>query len=264
MKPFTKPRPSFEPWKDSSGVFESILVRQKKIFRFEEHINRLFASAKALRQKVPQDKEALKKTILQKTRESGLEDAYLRVGIAPNNTPVIIVKKLTPHPKSIYVKGVRIGVIPTRKAHPETTNPRIKNQNFLCGVLAKIEATQRNLFEGLMCGSQGFVAEGTISNIFIVRDGILATPPTTDILKGITRGVTIEIARRAGIEIWEQPFTGYDIYTADEALLTYTSAGIVPAVEIDGRRVGNGHPGPLTKKLIRLYEATFQKEATPV
>jgi branched-chain amino acid aminotransferase len=202
--------------------------------------------------------------ILGKARESGFENIYLRMSLKPEATPVIVVKEITPYPEDLYLYGVRAGFVPTRRIHPEVQNPRIKSSDFLTNILARIEADQRGLFEGLMCDSRGFIAEGTISNIFIVQNGGLKTPPTVNILKGITRDVAIELASRLGIEVHEKMFTRYDAYVGEEAFLTYTSAGIVPVVEIDGRAIGDGTPGPLTKKLMKRYKEILKEESIPI
>lgn len=245
------------------GIFETILVRKRRIFKLDEHIDRLFASARAFHQEIPLDKVSLKEKILKEARESLFRDIYLRVAVS-NAQVSIIAKEFIPYPERDSRQGIRAAVVPTRRSHPEITNPRTKNQNFLSNILARTEAISRNLPEGLMCDQGGFLTEGTISNLFIVRDGILKTPPGINILKGITRGVVMDLALAAGTYCCEEMLTPYDLYTADEAFLTYTSAGIVPVVEADGRTIGNGFPGPLTRRLIELYEETFWAEARPI
>lgn len=272
MRPFKRPRRSSGPWRErlihdllsNQGVFETILVRKRKIFRLKEHIERILASTKTLQLKTPLDRDALKEAILRKARRSKLEDIYLRVSITPTRLPVIIVRELVPYPEEVYLKGVEIGSTATERVHPEVLNPRIKSQDFLANIMAKIEAIERGLFEGLMHDPQGLLAEGTISNIFIVKNKVLLTPPKTNILEGITRDVVMEIAHRAGVRIHEERLTRYDIHTAEEAFLTYTSVGILPVVKVDGRVIGNGFPGPLTKRLSLLYEEAFQREARPI
>ncbi len=251
------------------GVFEGIRAYGGVVFKLDEHLDRLFDSARAIMLRIPLDKEQVKKTIYQALEVNGLEDAYIRLlvtrgigslGLDPFECKhpqlVIIADKITLYPREFYQKGLELVTVATIRNHPSALNPRIKSLNYLNNILAKIEAITAGVIEAVMLNHEGFVAEGTGDNIFIVREGTLSTPPmSAGILGGITRKVVIDLARREQMEAREENLTRYDLYCADECFVTGTAAEICPVVKIDGRVIGTGKPGPVTEKLSELFTA---------
>ncbi|MBC7335752.1 MAG: aminotransferase class IV, partial [Clostridia bacterium] len=169
------------------------------------------------------------------------------------------------YPKELYEKGLELVTVATRRNLPEALNPRIKSLNYLNNILGKIEATLAGASEGLMLNQEGYVAEATGDNIFLVKNGVLLTPPAyVGILEGITRGAVMELARRQGIEVREAVFTRHDVYVADECFLTGTAAEIIPVSKLDGRVIGQGRPGPITKNLMRAFHELTRLEGEPI
>ncbi|HUX01677.1 MAG: branched-chain-amino-acid transaminase [Phycisphaerae bacterium] len=249
------------------GVFEGIRSYGGKVFRLKEHIRRLFDSANGIRLAIPMTADELAKAVTDTLGANGLKDAYIRVvvtrgvgtlGLDPNRcrepNVFIITDKIELYPPELYENGLEIITAATMRNHPNAVNPRIKSLNYLNNILAKIEAIDAGTLEAVMLNHQGFVAECTGDNLFIVRDGLLLTPPIgAGILEGITRDEILAIAREARIEIREENLTRYDLYVADECFLTGTAAEVVPVVRIDGRTIGDGHPGPVTKRLAEEF-----------
>ncbi len=261
------------------GVFEGIRCYSGNIFKLKEHVDRLYDSAKVIMLKIPMSKEEMIKAIVETVRENGLRDAYIRVvvsrgegtlGLDPRKCPspnvVIIADKIVLYPKELYEKGLTIITVPTRRNITEALNPRIKSLNYLNNILAKIEAINAGAYEALMINNEGYVAECTGDNIFYVKKGEIFTPPSAmGALEGITRNTVMEIAQeKLGIEIKEKVFTRYELYTADEVFLTGTAAEIVPVVKIDGREVGDGKPGPITRKLMEEFKKIVTIEGVKV
>jgi branched-chain amino acid aminotransferase len=249
------------------GAFETILVKERRVFRLEEHIERLVASLKHLFKDIQIDPQVIKERIFWVLKDFQGENLYVRASIVmEKRVPhlIVIVKPFAPYPAQLYTKGVKIKVVPTRRNPPETLNPGIKSQDFLPNIIAKREASMWGAEEGVMCSEEGYITEGGTSNLFVVRDGKVKTSPTPYVLRGITRGVVFELLEKEGFLFYEEALTRYDLYVADEAFLTYTSAGIVPVVMVDGRRVGDGRPGPITKRLLWLYDNLFKEEAMPL
>jgi len=249
------------------GVFEGIRSYGGRVFRLKEHIRRLFDSANGIRLTVPMTADEVTKAVTDTLQANGLKDAYIRVvvtrgvgtlGLDPNRcrspNVFIITDKIELYPRELYENGLEIITAATMRNHPNAVNPRIKSLNYLNNILAKIEAIDAGTLEAVMLNHQGFVAECTGDNLFIVRDGLLFTPPIeAGILEGITRDEILAIAREAKIEIREENLTRYDLYVADECFLTGTAAEVVPVVRIDGRQIGDGHPGPVTKRLAEKF-----------
>ncbi len=247
------------------GLFESLIFTNGNIFKLKEHLDRLYEGAKILQLNIPLNRIELSQAIYKTIEKNSLTQVYIRVGIYWGQTLnvefpkgiqhsrfdpniQIIAKPLPQYPKEIYTQGVSIITVPTRKHLIESTNPLIKSSNFGSNILAKIESTA--CFEAIMLNENGYVTEGTISNIFICKKGVLITPPVyLGLLKGITRGVVIELSE---VEVKEEVISRFDLYSSDEAFLTFTSAGIVPVTKIDGRIIGNGQPGIITQKLLSL------------
>ena len=245
------------------GVFEGIRVYEGKVFRLAEHVERLYDSARSIRLEIPMTREqmahAVNDTVTANTKRNG----YIRLlvtrgagylGLDPrkatNPQIIIIVDDITLYPPELYENGMEIATVSTIRNHPNALNPRIKSLNYLNNILAQIEAVQAGCFEALMLNHKGEVAECTGDNIFIVKRGVLKTPPPdAGILEGVTRGAVLELARAAKIPVQENALTRHDVYTADECFLTGTAAEVVPVVKCDGRALGTGRPGPITRQL---------------
>ncbi len=239
------------------GVFESMRSYGGKVFMLDEHMQRFFESCKTSGIPVPIDTRKLKDIIKKRLRHSGCKDAYIRLSIDELSRIDIIVKEFKPHKKAFYTKGVSLKTASVRKSIAKAVEPRVKSQNYLNGVLARAESIGTGEFDSLMLSKDGLVAEATVSNIFAVKNGKLYTPPNhVGILDGITKRFVENIAQKAGIPTVRMPFTRHDLYNADEAFLTNTSMEIMPVVCVDGRKIGTGRPGALTKKL----HSTFRRE----
>jgi len=260
------------------GVFEGIRAYNGKVFMLDEHLDRLYNSAKSIWLTIPLTKEQMKDAILQTLRANKLRDAYIRVvvsrgegdlGLDPRKCPkpniVIITDKIELFPEELYERGIEMVTVSVRRNSPQALNPNIKSLNYLNNILAKIEAINADKPEGLMLTLDGYVAEGTGENIFIVKRGELLTPPAyMGILKGITRQVVMQLAKGEGVPVHEVVLTLYDVYTADECFITGTAAEIVPVVKLDGRTIGDGVPGPITKTLIQKFRQYTQQVGVPI
>ncbi|MEW5768116.1 MAG: branched-chain-amino-acid transaminase [bacterium] len=260
------------------GVFEGIRSYNGRIFKLAEHLNRLYASARAIMLDIPLSKEDLTQAIITTVRANQIRDGYIRLvvtrgigdlGLDPrkavNPSIFIIVDKITLYPEEYYINGLEVITVPTRRNFPEAINPCIKSLNYLNNILAKIEANMAGVLEAVMLNADGFVAECTGDNIFIVREGTLITPPTyLGALEGITRDTVIQLAKEMNCPVKEEPFTRYDLYTASECFLTGTAAEVVPVIKIDSRKIGDGRPGPTTRKLIEAFHQLTQTTGTSV
>jgi branched-chain amino acid aminotransferase len=260
------------------GVFEGIRFYQGRVFRLEEHIGRLWDSAKGIALEIPMSASELTAATLETIRQNDLHDGYIRLlitrgagslGLSPDScrrpSIIIIAATIALYPEALYEKGVNMVTCATRRTAPAALSPRIKSLNYLNNVLAKIEAQQAGAAEGVMLNEQGYVAECTGDNLFILKAGRLYTPPVNaGILEGITRRVAFELAEKNGFIVEERDLTRYDIITADECFLTGTAAEIIPAVELDRRLIGNGQPGPVTLKLIEDFRRLTQTTGTPI
>ena len=249
------------------GVFEGIRSYNGLIFKLSEHLDRLYESAKAIELAIPMTKEGLVDAIMRTLKANNLKDAYIRLvvtrgagdlGLDPRKckrpTIFIITDKIVLYPKEFYENGLAVVIVKTRRNAKEALNPQIKSLNYLNNILAKIEAIKANVEESIMLNNDGYVAEGTGDNIFIVRKGVLSTPPEDiGVLKGITRLAVISLAGRESISVKEEMIKPEDLYGADECFLTGTAAEIVPVTKIDGNVIGNGHPGGVTTKLLAAF-----------
>jgi branched-chain amino acid aminotransferase len=256
------------------GVFEGIRVYNRRIFRHEAHLDRLYASAQALALQIPLSRAAMKAAVEETVRRNQREDAYIRLivtrgagelGIDPRSCPrpsvIIIVNDVRVYPKELYAGGITVMTAATRQVSHEAVDPRIKSLNYLKNILAKIDAQQAGAHEAIMLNAQGFIAECTADNLFAVRDGQLLTPsPHDGALAGITRGVILELAGEARIPAAEARLTRYDLYTADEAFVTGTGAELMPVTTADGRPIADGKPGPVTKRLTEAFHALARNE----
>ena len=251
------------------GVFEGIRAYDGIIFKLEEHLARLYGSAKTIMLDIPYDRDEMREIVRQSCIQNGLQDAYIRLvvsrgtgdlGLDPRKcgraTVIVIADKISLYPPELYEHGMSIGTGSIRRSRAEIINPQIKSLNYLNNILAKLEANQRGWGEVLMLSEEGFVAECSADNIFMVRGGVLMTPaPHLGILLGITRQTVMDLARQAGYQVVETTFTRHELWNADEAFLTGSAAEIVPVVKVDERVVGDGKPGPVTQELSRLFRA---------
>ncbi|GEN52827.1 branched-chain-amino-acid transaminase [Halobacillus faecis] len=249
------------------GVFEGIRVYEGNIFKLDEHLNRLYDSAKSIMLEIPHSKEELEEIIAETVRRNQLETAYIRVvvsrgagnlGLDPascaNPRLVVIAEALALFPKELYERGVRLASVSSRRNRPDVLPPQVKSLNYLNNILVKMEANQAGVDEALMLNDQGYVTEGSADNIFIVKNGTIMTPPTyLGALEGITRNAIIDIAEEKGYKVKEQPFTRHDVYVADEVFLTGTAAEVIAVVEVDQRKVGEGKPGVVTNHLLSEF-----------
>ena len=249
------------------GVFEGIRAYHGRLFKLKEHIDRLFCSAKAILLDLPMTHAELMEATLETCRRNKLNDGYIRLvvtrgrgtlGLNPNRCSdpqvIIIAGKIQLYPPSLYKKGMEIVTVATTRNHHNALNPAIKSLNYLNNIMAKIEANIAGYEEAIMLNTEGYVAECTGDNIFILKDGRMFTPPlSSGALHGITRGTAIDLLAELGVPTSEPNMTRYDLFNADECFLTGTGAEIVPVVKIDQRVIGNGKPGPVTKKVVKAY-----------
>ena len=261
------------------GVFEGIRAYNGRVFRLREHLRRLYRSAQAILLGIPLTPEALEEAVLDSLRANNLEDAYIRLivtrgvgdlGLDPAKCTsgpniVIICATIELYPERFYREGLEVNTVTTRRNLPQALSPAIKSLNYLNNILAKIEVSRAGLHEGIMLNHEGYVAEATGDNIFIVTDGAMRTPPASaSILEGITRAVVLELAAEMGMPAREEHFLQYDVYTASECFLTGTAAEIVPVVKVDGRVIGTGKPGKVTRELMGRFRELTQTEGVPI
>lgn len=261
------------------GVFEGIRAYNGKIFRLEEHIERLFHSAKAIMLDISMSKAQLMKAVARTCWLNRIKNGYIRLvvtrgvgnlGLNPFNckrsSVIIIAGKITLYPPEMYRNGLEMITVPTTRMPPSALNPAIKSLNYLNNVLAKIEAVRGGAIEAVMLNTQGYVAECTGDNLFIVRRGQIYTPPVSaGALDGITRLAVIQLAQEHfGLEIHETNLTRYDVFTADECFLTGTAAEIIPAVKLDGRVIGTGRPGKMTRQLMEEFQDLTLSDGYPI
>jgi len=252
------------------GVFEGIRIYNGAIFKEKEHVRRLFQSAKAIRLEIPMSQDEVAAAMRETMAANGITgDGYVRVvvtrgvgslGISVQHTAcptlVVIADKIALYPPEVYKRGLRCVVASIMRNHPNSTSPRIKSLNYLNNVMAKLEAQDAGADEAIMLNVYGRVCECTGDNIFLVRDGRIATPPSSEgILEGVTRGLVMELARKRGFEVSEEMLVTHDLYVADEIFGTGTAAEIVPIVSVNKRIVGEGKPGPITKQLTEDFIA---------
>jgi len=245
------------------GVFEGIRVYDGKIFRLTQHVDRLYESARHIYLEIPMTREKMAEAITSTVRANAKDNGYIRaivtrgsgyLGLDPRKTTdpqvIIIVDDIALYPPELYEHGLEIATASTIRNHPNALNPRIKSLNYLNNIMAKVEAVNAGCFEALMLNPKGEVAECSGDNIFLVKHGVLKTPPLdAGILEGVTRNAVIELARAADIPVLETALTRHDVYAADECFLTGTAAEVVPVVRCDKRQIGTGKPGPITRLL---------------
>lgn len=260
------------------GVFEGIRAYNGRVFKLKEHIDRLYNGARGIMINVPLTKEEMTEVVLETLRRNQLQDAYIRLvisrgagdlGLDPKKcskpTVVCIADKIVLYPEELYEKGMEIITAATRRNRPEGVNPQMKSLNYLNNIMAKLEANLAGAPEALLLNNEDYVAECTGDNIFIVKNGVLITPPPyVGILVGITRNAIIEAAERLGIKVEEKVFTRYEVFTADECFLSGTAAEAVPVVKVDGRPIADGKPGPITKQIIKEFKELIKTEGTEI
>ena len=258
------------------GVFEGIRVYNRRVFRLDAHLDRLYASAQALALTIPLARGEMAAALEETVRRNQREDVYIRLvvtrgvgelGIDPLSCPrasvIIIVNDVRVYPRELYAGGIKVMTSATRQVSHEAVDPRIKSLNYLKNILAKIDAQQAGAHEAIMLNAEGFIAECTADNLFLVRGGQLFTPsPQDGALGGITRGVILELAAEARIPAAEVRLTRYDLYTADEAFVSGTGAELMPVTSADGRLLADGKPGPLTRRLTEAFHALVRNEGT--
>jgi branched-chain amino acid aminotransferase len=244
----------------------------------KEHIDRLFCSAKAILLKLPMSHAQLMKATVETCRKNNLRDGYIRLvvtrgvgtlGLNPRSckrpSVIIIADKIQLYPPELYQRGMEIVTVPTTRNLHSALNPAIKSRNYLNNILAKIEANNAGCEEAVMLNAEGFVAECTGDNLFIVKNRALFTPPlSAGALYGITRQTVIDLAEEAGLKVFEPNLTRYDLFNADECFLTGTGAELIPVVKIDGRVIGTGKPGPITRRLEEDYHALTKVSGEPI
>ncbi len=260
------------------GVFEGIRAYNGRVFLLKEHLERLYDSAKAIMLTIPMSFDDLQKVVLETCRLSEIRNGYIRLvvtrgvgnlGLSPDKCPkptiFCIADTIQLYPPEYYEKGLRINTSPTQRIPQGALSSSIKSLNYLNNILAKIEGNLYGAQESIMLNHEGYVAECTGDNIFVLKKGIITTPPIwAGALAGVTRRVIIDIGRLAGREIRVDMLTRYDLFVADEIFLTGTGAEVVAAVEVDGRVIGNGKPGPITLDFISRYRDLTQMSGVAI
>lgn len=249
------------------GVFEGIRVYSGNIFKLEAHLKRLYESAHSIMLNIPYTMEEMTQIIVDTVRINELSSAYIRVvvsrgpgnlGLDPSSCSsprvIVIAEELALYPKELYQRGLKVGSVATRRNRPDVLSPQVKSLNYLNNILVKLEANQAGVDEALMLNDQGYVTEGSADNIFIVKNGVIYTPPVyLGALEGITRNAIIELAGKNGYELKEKPFTRHDVYVADEVFLTGTAVEVIAVIEVDTRVIKDGKPGPVTNHLLAEF-----------
>lgn len=249
------------------GVFEGIRAYHGRVFKLGDHLDRLYDGARAICMQIPVSKDEMQEIVLETLRRNNLTDAYIRLvvtrgpgdlGLDPRKCPkpfvFCIAASIVLYPDELYEKGMSVISVSTRRNIPTACIPRVKSLNYLNNIYAKMEANLAGMPEAIMLNNEGYVAEATGDNIFIVNKGVLITPPSSaGILEGITRNAVMDIAREKGIPVEEKMFTMYDVYTADEVFLTGTAAEVIPVINVDSRIITDGKPGKMTRELIAAF-----------
>src|SRR6266571_2230992 len=261
------------------GVFEGIRAYNKRVFKLERHVERMYHSAKAIDLKIPHGREEMTGLILETCRRNNIVDGYIRpivtrgpgdLGLDPRKckrgptVAIIAQPQIALYPKEKYEKGLRLVTSSYRRVPPQSLSPSIKSLNYLNQIMARVEANQYGADEALLLDIQGYVSEASADNFFIVQNHGLTTPPTSTNLPGVTRETVLEIVPQLGLKAEERLFTLYDVWSSDEAFISGTAAEIGPVVELDGRIIGDGKPGPTTKKIMKAFRDLVMTTGTPI
>jgi branched-chain amino acid aminotransferase len=260
------------------GIFEGIRIYDGNIFRCKEHLDRLYDSAKSIMLDIPLTYTEMQQALMATVRKNGLRDGYIRLvvsrgpgnlGIDPKRCErswlIIIVQQLSIYPEEAYRTGLRSISVSQRRNIPDALSPKIKSLNYLNNILVKIQANLADVGEAIMLNAQGYVAEGSSDNIFLVKRGTVYTPPTyLGALEGVTRGAIMDLCLRLGYMLKEEPFTLHDVYVADEVFFTGTAAEVIAVREVDGRIIGEGHAGPVTTHLLAEFRKIVTVEGVKV
>jgi branched-chain amino acid aminotransferase len=261
------------------GIFEGIRAYSGRVFCLREHLARLFNSAKGVLIDLPWSKAEIEAAIVDTIRLNNLKDAYVRVVVTrgvgdlgldmrkcKRPSLIIIADKIALYPEAVYKKGLELVTSSLRRTSPDQLSPSIKSLNYLNNILARAEATRAGAHEAILLNQQGYVSECSGDNIFFLRDGRLYTPPVwSGILEGVTRNVVIDLVRqKMNLEVLEEMFTCFELYRAEEVFVTGTGAEVIGCTRIDGRVIGDGTPGPVTKQIIELFRDHANKNGTPV
>ncbi len=260
------------------GIFEGIRIYEGNIFRCKEHLDRLYDSAKSIMLDIPLTYEEMEEALKETLRKNSLRNGYIRLvvsrgpgnlGLDPKRCPkawvIIIVEQLSIYPDEAYRNGLRSISVSQRRNIPDALSPKVKSLNYLNNILVKIQANLADVGEAIMLNAQGYVAEGSSDNIFIVKRGVLYTPPTyIGALEGVTRGAIMDLCARLGYPLKEEPFTLHDVYCADEVFFTGTAAEVIAVREVDGRIIGKGHAGPVTTHLLEEFRKIVTVEGVQV
>ncbi|GIP54959.1 MULTISPECIES: branched-chain-amino-acid transaminase [Paenibacillus] len=260
------------------GIFEGIRIYNGNIFKCKEHLDRLYDSAKSIMLNIPLTFQEMEEALVETLRRNELRDGYIRLvvsrgmgnlGLDPNRCPkasvVIIVEQLAIYSEEAYKTGLKTVSVSTKRNLPDALNPKIKSLNYLNNILVKIQSNLSGAGEAIMLNAQGYVTEGSGDNIFVIKNGVITTPPCyLGALDGITRQAIIEICNNKGLKIKEEPFTLHDVYVADEVFLTGTAAEVIAVREVDGRIIGEGHAGPITLKLLEEFRSIVDKDGLKV
>jgi branched-chain amino acid aminotransferase len=260
------------------GIFEGIRIYDRRIFRLDAHLARLEASAHAIGLRLPMDRATMAKAVAEAVRANRQENGYIRLVVTRGEGPlgldpttcakpcvIVIVAPLAVYPAEQYTTGIRVVTAATRQVAAASVDPRIKSLNYLKNVLARLEAHEAGAAEALMLNPEGFVAECTADNVFAVHGNRILTPPATDgALDGITAAAIRELVIAAGLAWEERRLARYDLFVADECFLTGTGAEVIPMVALDGRRIGSGEPGPITRRLSTAFRDLAGREGAPV
>jgi branched-chain amino acid aminotransferase len=259
------------------GVFEGIRAYNGRVFQLQAHLDRLYDSAKTIDLAVPVPKEEMTEIILETLRRNNLKDGYIRpivtrgvgdLGLDPRKCPkpsiIVIAVEWGAMYGDLYEKGLTAITVSIRRNPADALPPNVKSLNYLNNIFGKIEANYKGGDEAIFFDTNGYVSEGSGDNIFVVKNGVIYTPHTLNNLRGITRAVAIELARSHGITVVEQNLGYYDMYSADEVFVTGTAAEVAPIVRIDGRSIGTGKPGPVTRQLMAAFKTVTVREGTPI
>ena len=254
------------------GVFEGLRIYSSKVFKLKEHIDRLYDSAKSIALTIPLTPAEMTKAVEDTVKANNKVDGYIRLvvtrgpgtlGLDPRKCEpwvIVIVDDISLYPKELYEDGLKIITAATIRNHPNAVNPRIKSLNYLNNILAKLESIRAGCLEAIMLNHKGEVAECTGDNIFVIKNGVLKTPPTdAGILEGITRNFVIELAKKLGIPFQEATLTRHDVYIADELFLTGTAAEVIAVTEVDSRTIGSGKQGPITRQLREAFKKAVRE-----